>query len=146
MWTINKIVKKGAYLYAVVKEHPKATKRGYVLHHRIVMENFLGRLLTGNEVVHHIDENKHNNEITNLKVMSKKEHCKHHATKGRTWVYLICPNCGITFLKEKRQIKPKTIPKCSRKCNGAYSRKLQLNRVQTSQVAGSSPVWSANKE
>lgn len=53
MWKIEKIVKKGDYNYAVVKNHPHATKYGYVLHHRIVMENFLGRLLSPQEIVHH---------------------------------------------------------------------------------------------
>ena len=43
MWNIKKIVSKGDYLYALVPEHPKATKNGYVLLHRIVMENHLGR-------------------------------------------------------------------------------------------------------
>ena len=54
MWKIEKIVKKGDYLYAVVIEHPCSTKHGYVLHHRIVMENHLKRLLSHSEVVHHV--------------------------------------------------------------------------------------------
>jgi len=57
-WKIEKIVSKGDYNYAVVKNHPNATKYGYVLHHRIVMENHLGRLLNSNEVVHHINGQK----------------------------------------------------------------------------------------
>ena len=32
-----------------------ASKYGYVLYHRILMENHLGRILNQNEVVHHID-------------------------------------------------------------------------------------------
>lgn len=44
MWKIRKIIKKGDYEYALVPEHPNATKNGYVLHHRIVMENSIGRL------------------------------------------------------------------------------------------------------
>ena len=58
MWNIEKIVKKGDYLYAVVKEHPKATKHGYVLLHRVVMENHLNRLLNEDEVVHHRNKDK----------------------------------------------------------------------------------------
>lgn len=53
MWNIEKIVSKGDYDYAVVKGHPNATENSYVLHHRIVMENHLNRLLNSNEVVHH---------------------------------------------------------------------------------------------
>lgn len=58
MWNVKKIINKGDYLYALVPEHPNCTKNGYVLLHRIVMENHLGRLLNTNEIVHHIDHNK----------------------------------------------------------------------------------------
>lgn len=50
-WKVEKNVSKGDYDYAVVKNHPAATKHGYVLYHRIVVENHLGRLLNSNEVV-----------------------------------------------------------------------------------------------
>lgn len=46
MWVIEKIVSKGDYNYAVVKGHPFSTKNNYVLEHRIVMENKLGRVLS----------------------------------------------------------------------------------------------------
>lgn len=46
--------------------------------HRVLMEQFLGRKLTQNEVVHHIDENKHNNSLENLVVMTRSEHASHH--------------------------------------------------------------------
>lgn len=62
---------KGDYNYAVVSEHPKRTKNNYVLEHRVVMENHLGRLLNENEVVHHINGNKKDNRIENLKLLKK---------------------------------------------------------------------------
>lgn len=68
-WKIEKFVSKGDYLYAVVKDHPTATKYGYVLAHRIIMENHLGRLLSPNEIVHHKNHNKKDNRIENLEVM-----------------------------------------------------------------------------
>ena len=49
MWNIKKIISKGDYDYALVPEHPKATKNGYVLLHRVIMENHLGRLLNDDE-------------------------------------------------------------------------------------------------
>ncbi len=72
MWKIQKAIRKGDSLYALVKEHPKANKCGYVLPHRVVMENHLGRLLNPDEVVHHINGDKHDNRIENLQVMTKK--------------------------------------------------------------------------
>ena len=125
-WTTSK---KGDYLYALVPNHPNATKNGYVLEHRVVMELHLNRYLTKHEIVHHIDENKHNNNINNLQVMSASDHAKLHNPKGRTFIEFTCPVCGILFKKEKRQIKPNVpSPKCSRKCNGKASRQIQLNK------------------
>lgn len=42
--------------------------------HRVLMEKYLGRSLSDDEVVHHIDGNKHNNEISNLRVMTRRDH------------------------------------------------------------------------
>lgn len=53
-------------------------KKGNVKVHRLIMEQHLGRNLTKNEVVHHIDGNKKNNDISNLKVMTRGEHSKYH--------------------------------------------------------------------
>jgi transcriptional regulator with PAS, ATPase and Fis domain len=42
--------------------------------HRYMMEQHLGRKLLRNEIVHHKNENKHDNRIENLEVMTFKEH------------------------------------------------------------------------
>lgn len=125
MWKIIKAVKKGDYLYGVCYEHPNRTKHNYVLLHRLVVENYLGRLLKDDEIVHHKNGDKHDNRIENLEVMSCTAHAKHHARKGRKMVLCVCPNCDKVFHKEDRQVKVMS-PKCSRKCNGEYSRKIQL--------------------
>lgn len=53
-------------------------KRIFIDEHRYVMEQYLGRKLKSDEIVHHIDENKNNNNIENLKVMTKSEHTRLH--------------------------------------------------------------------
>jgi hypothetical protein len=47
-------------------------------YHRQVMENKLGRSLDFNEIVHHIDGDKTNNDISNLKVMDRGDHIRLH--------------------------------------------------------------------
>lgn len=46
--------------------------------HRIIMESFLGRNLNRHEVVHHINENKKDNRLENLQLMSLSEHSRMH--------------------------------------------------------------------
>ena len=133
MWNIEKIVKCGNYRNAVVRNHPKATKNGYVLLHRIVMENHLGRLLGDDEIIHHINHDKLDNRIENLQVMLKSEHTRLHKSTGRTTVNLKCPWCRCLFNREKRQthlIKIKNkFTCCSKKCGGKFSNIIRYNGV-----------------
>lgn len=50
----------------------------YKAEHRIVMEEKIGRELLSDEVVHHIDEDKLNNDINNLQLMTRSEHIEEH--------------------------------------------------------------------
>lgn len=131
MWNIRKIVSKGDYNYAVVPEHPKCTKNYYVLEHRVVMENHLGRLLNDDEVVHHINGNKKDNRIENLIILSNEEHVKLHGTKaGHKMVILKCPWCHkiFTMRKNKSFLQKSTKYQCtccSNKCKGKLYSKIQ---------------------
>lgn len=50
--------------------------------HRVIAEMMLGRELMMDEVVHHMDHNRCNNNPSNLEVMTRSEHVRLHALEN----------------------------------------------------------------
>lgn len=72
----NPVISKG-YRMIYKPEHPRAYLDGMVAEHIIVMEATLGRSLTKEETVHHINRIRHDNRPENLKLYSSKaQHMK----------------------------------------------------------------------
>lgn len=67
------------YVLVYVPKHPNAHLDGYVMFHTVLMERAIGRYLTDNEVVHHINHNRKDNRLENLMLMDKREHMSMHA-------------------------------------------------------------------
>jgi hypothetical protein len=88
-WKGGKIKDKGYTLpkniinltKAIIKiySHPRSNKQGYVNEAILVMEEIIGRYLTKNEVVHHINRIRGDNRKNNLKLFSNHgKHIEYH--------------------------------------------------------------------
>lgn len=74
-------------------DHPGAHK-GYVLEHRWVMEQVLGRPLRPDEPVHHLNHVRTDNRPENLAVLSQHEHGKQHGRPRQPRRLCEIPGCG----------------------------------------------------
>ena len=114
--------KEGRYYVQLVILGSKANHRTTLSYARYLMAMHLGRVLSGDEHVDHIDDNKLNDDLNNLQILTKKE----NIAKGRSRavVDLICPNCGVAFTRDRGQTHltngrgMRTF--CSRRCSGQY--------------------------
>jgi transposase len=79
-WKGGRIKTGGGHIYVYAPDHPSATKDGYVMEHRLVVEKHLGRILTSKEIVHHKNHIKTDNRIENLEVMEFNAHRTFHLT------------------------------------------------------------------
>jgi len=85
--------------------------------HRIVVERAIGRRLSSDEHVHHINGNRQDNRLENLEVLSNAEHQRvhDHAAKWRKpKVACKCQQCGAVYWRKPSRA---AITKyCSRSC------------------------------
>lgn len=99
--------------YVVVKVGCRRRK----LEHRLVMETILGRELTADEHVHHINRDRADNGPENLQVVSASEHAKLHPDwpqHQRSRVSLICHRCGQGYEKPLHRLGESKY--CSNEC------------------------------
>ena len=76
-WRGGRTTDTSGYAWVFAPDHPYVINR-YVLEHRLVMEQVLGRYLTPDEVVHHKNGDITDNRPENLQVMTASEHSRFH--------------------------------------------------------------------
>jgi len=70
--------KGGKYKHSDGSSYTRLEDRGYKADYRIAMEKKFGRKLQKDEIVHHIDGNHFNDDLSNLMVVSRREHARIH--------------------------------------------------------------------
>lgn len=139
--------KGGGYMYCRTDPpHPKANANGLYPLHRVLAENKIGRLLLDDEVVHHIDEDKSNNDPSNLAVMNRDEHTKLHNDQF-PMIPCVCPVCGkqfelkqIVYSRRKNQNEGRE-PCCSPKCERKVSRMKNASEALDLQFKVTPDEW-----
>lgn len=113
-WRGGRYIRKDGYVNVHIPDHPMATINGWVFEHIVVACKKLGRTLNTNEVVHHIDGDKTNNDPENLEIIKRSEHTrKHmgnptHQQEGEKNFYIDCfCGCGEKLLKYDNRGRPR---------------------------------------
>ena len=100
-------MKHNVYREIYSPNHPFATSAGYMVHHRLIMEEKLGRYLDPKEVVHHINHNKGDNNPENLYLFEEgRSHANYERNVIRTYNN-ICKNWilqNLSILTKNRNL------------------------------------------
>lgn len=126
MFKILSICKGGGYFYCKTEpSHPKINSKGLYPLHRVLVENNIERILKKNEVIHHKNENKNDNRIENLELLTRSTHSKLHKKEIKSQK-VVCGECKKVFYLKPyayrlriRRNKSKKIF-CSIKCGSIY--------------------------
>ena len=87
----------------------KLYRKRYAYQHHVVWWENTGELLNKNEIIHHVNHNKHDNSFDNLQKLTESEHAKlHGALKKRAIIKLNCTFCNGEFEIEVRSFNSKT--------------------------------------
>lgn len=105
------------YKRIFVPGHPTAMADGWMKEHRYIAEIKLGRLLKSEEVVHHIDEDKFNNDPNNLMVFkTNADHSAFHMgceavldgdvywCPNKNDHISLCPECNKRYMEKKSKM------------------------------------------
>lgn len=83
-WKGGEVFNGSGYVWIWSPNHPHKNNYNYVLKHRLVMEEKIGRYLLPKEIVHHINGIKNDNRIENLKLFNNlKEHSTLHSKSSK---------------------------------------------------------------
>src|SRR3990167_6319208 len=101
-------IQSRGYLYEFLPNHPHAMKSGYIFNHRRIWSDKYGKIPTG-FIVHHKNEKRQDNRLSNLECVSRADHMRIHKPHGFSpfngkpikYVTLKCFACKKSFQRRK---------------------------------------------
>ena len=112
---------------------------------KYLMEKHLNRYLSENETVDHIDGNPLNNDLSNLRVLDRSEHCKNDVVRNKD-VTTTCIYCGKEFTisgnsmhNRNRKDKNNSGYFCSKECSGKYGSEIKNQKREVKPVENIKP-------
>jgi HNH endonuclease len=170
-WKGGRLIASNGYVLIRLPNHPLADVRGYVYEHRVVAEKKIGRSLLPSEQVHHRDENKQNNDPSNLEVVQDGHHHRAlHRKAGRQLQGCDEPNrdvvcacgCGVTFKKYDSSGRPRsylpghngrinpiednTVVECACGCGKQFNKYSEDGKLRTYAFGHSSKTYRFKRE
>lgn len=73
-WKGGRVNQGQGYIWIYMPTHPFATQDGYILEHRLIVEQRIGRYLEKKEHIHHMNHVSWDNRSENLMIVSPAEH------------------------------------------------------------------------
>lgn len=113
-WRGGVVRQPSGYLYEYAPDHPHATRSGYVMQHRLVVEREIGRILDPVEEVHHRNHIRDDNRYENLEVQADK---RAHRVLHAYYQESTCPTCSAPVTTSAAHRRRFTRKFCSRRCS-----------------------------
>ncbi len=122
-------MKNGPYILVIApEEYPGKKYRGrYIYEHHLVWWNNTGKTIEEDEVVHHKNEDKHDNSFGNLEKIPESEHKSIHAMEP-AMMTCQCGWCEEDFTGRARELKQRLKKTqsgrifCGRSCQVKFQR------------------------
>jgi hypothetical protein len=131
-WPERVLAPNGYWLIKVPEDYQGSRYgrgRLYAYEHRVIMEKHIGRLLVKGEVIDHINEDKHDQRIENLQVLTPSEHAKKTIRVQREKRGPLPTNTQCDWCRNPFRVRPGKLTSnrwlfCCRQCQFDYQKNI----------------------